>query len=209
MGNLNEFWDDVHLNYTSTYDGWLDKYLHLFESNSTFVELGCGRAYSSEWLLSKGFKDIIACDFSEEAIKIINTEMPNLKTMLFDMSQGLPFKDDSKSVIIADLCLHYFNEVTTKFLFNEIYRVLMPNGFLIARVNSTKDKEHIPVNAKEIENNFYYDGKIYKKFFEKDDFEVLLRNFEICNLKEKDMSRYEKPKVLWEICVKKIKNRDS
>lgn len=203
MGNLNKFWDDVHLNYTSTYDGWLDKYLHLFETNSSFVELGCGRAYSSKYILSKGFKDVIACDFSEEAIKIINTEMPNLKTMLFDMSQGLPFKDDTKNVIIADLSLHYFNESTTKFLFNEIYRVLTPDGYLIARVNSLNDKEHIPVNAEEIENNFYYDGKIYKRFFGKDDFDVLLRDFEICNLEEKDMSRYEKPKILWEICVKK------
>lgn len=203
MGNLNKFWDDVHVNYTSTYDGWLDKYLHIFEINSSFVELGCGRAYSSKYLLSKGFKDIIACNFSEEAIKIINTEMPNLKTMLFDMSQGLPFKDDTKNVIIADLSLHYFNESTTKFLFNEIYRVLAPNGYLIARVNSLNDKQHIPINEEEIENNFYYDGKIYKKFFEKDDFDVLLRNFEICNLEEKDMSRYEKTKILWKICVKK------
>jgi len=203
MENLNKFWNDVHLNYISTYDGWLDKYLDLFDTNSTFVELGCGRAYSSKCLLNKGFKEIVACDFSEEAIKIINTEIPNLKTMLFDMSQGLPFEDDSKSVIIADLCLHYFNEVTTQFLFDEIYRVLTPNGYLIARVNSTNDKQHIPNVAEEIENNFYYDGKIYKKFFEKDDFEVLLRNFEICHLEEKDMSRYEKPKVLWEICVKK------
>ena len=66
---------------------------------------------------------------------------------------------------------------------------MSPNGYLIARVNSTKDKQHIPDVAEEIENNFYYDGKIYKKFFEKDDFEVLLRKFEICNLEEKDMSR--------------------
>ena len=105
------------------------------------------------------------------------------------------------------LSLHYFNEVTTEFLFNEIYRVLKPNGFLIARVNSTNDKQHIPMNAKEIEKNFYYDGKIYKKFFEKDDFEVLLKNFEICNCEEKDMSRYEKTKVLWEFCVKKWKRK--
>lgn len=203
MSNINKFWDDVHLRYTSSYDGWLDKYLHLFDLNNSFVELGCGRAYSSKYLLSKGVKDIIACDFSEEVIKIINNEIPSLKTMLFDMSQGLPFKDDSKNVIIADLSLHYFNKATTKFLFNEIYRVLAPNGYLIARVNSLNDKQHVPVNAEEIENNFYYDGKIYKRFFEKDDFNILLRNFEILNLEEKDMGRYEKTKVLWEICVKK------
>lgn len=203
MENLDKFWNDVHLKYTSSYDGWLDKYLPLFSKNDLFIELGCGRAYSSKHLLNNGFENIIACDFSDEVIKILKTEIPNLKTMLFDMSQGLPFETASINVIIADLSLHYFNNSTTKYLFDEIYRILKPDGYLIARVNSSNDKQHIPVNAEEIENKFFYDGKIYKKFFEKNDFNSLLKDFEICSLEEKDMSRYEKPKVLWEFCVKK------
>ena len=203
MNKLDKYWDNIHSKYTSTYDEWLNKYIHLFEKSDSFIELGCGRAYCSNYLLNKGFKNILACDFSQEVLKIVNTEIPNLQTKLFDMSVELPFKDNSINVIIADLSLHYFNSETTKYIFDEIYRVLKVNGYLIARVNSANDKLHIPNNSQEIEKNFFYDGNIYKKFFEKEDFKLLFQNFEICNIEEKYMYRYEKPKILGEFCIKK------
>lgn len=203
MAKLDNYWDDIHLKYTSKYDGWLDKYTNLFNKEDSIIELGCGRAYCSNQLLNNGFKHIIACDFSEEVLKIINKEIPNLKTMSFDMSKGLPFKDNSINIIIADLSLHYFNQETTKFIFEDIYRILKKDGYLIARVNSTNDDNHISENSIEIEKNFYYDGKIYKKFFEREDFDLFFNNFEVCNLQQKNMSRYDKPKILWEFCIKK------
>lgn len=203
MGYLDKYWNEVHKKYTSTYDGWLDKYLHLFNKNDSIIDLGCGRAYCSQYLLDNGFTDIAACDFSEEVLKILNDERPDLKTMLFDMSNGLPFEDNSENIVIADLSLHYFNLSKTKLIFEDIYRILKKDGYLIARVNSTDDKEHIPSNCEEIEENFYYDGNIYKKFFTKEDFDFLFTNFQIINLEEKNMSRYEKTKVLWEFCIKK------
>lgn len=202
---LNKYWDNIHKEYTSTYDEWFNKYIELLHKDDNIVELGCGRAYTSKYLITNGYKNIIACDFSEEVLKIVNIENPDIKTMLFDMSNGLPFDDNSKDIIIADLSLHYFDLSKTKYIFNEIYRVLKENGYLIARVNSFNDSLHIPVNSKEIEKHFYYDGKIYKRFFDKDDFEELFKNFKICNLEEKKMDRYEKPKILWEFCIKKEK----
>ena len=67
--------------------------------------------------------------------------------MLFDMSDGLPFNDNSKNIIIADLSLHYFDSSKTKYIFNEIHRVLKKNGYLIARVNSSNDTLHIPYKS--------------------------------------------------------------
>lgn len=203
MDKLDEYWDKIHLKYTSTYDGWLDKYIELFNKEDYIIELGCGRAYCSKQLLKLGFKNIIASDFSKEVLKIINKEDPNLETMILDITKGLPYEDNSINIIIADLSLHYFNQETTKFIFEDIYRVLKENGYLIARVNSINDGNHIPLDSKEIEENFYYDGIIYKKFFEKDDFDLLFTNFKICNLEQKRMSRYEKSKMLWEFCIKK------
>lgn len=203
MDKLDKYWDEVHLKYNSTYDGWLNKYVDLFDRDNSFVELGCGRAYCSNYLLENGFQNIIACDFSEEVLKIVNEENPILKTMLFDMREGLPFGDDSFNVVIADLCLHYFDTSMTNFIFNEIYRILRKDGYLIGRVNATNDRFHIPNNALELEKNFFYDGDVYKKFFERYDLESLFREFEVCDLEQKNMSRYEKPKVLWEFCVKK------
>lgn len=73
-----------------------------------------------------------------------------------------------------------------------IHRVLKYNGYLIARVDSANDKFHIPNNAQELEKNFFFDGNIYKKFFEKEVFETLFNNFEVCGVEEKYMDRYEK-----------------
>jgi len=203
MDKLDKYWDKIHLKHSSTYDDWLNKYIHLFNKNDSIIELGCGRAYCSKYLLDNGFQNIIACDFSEEVLKIVNKENPDLKTMLFDMTTELPFKDNSINIIIADLSLHYFDSSKTKYIFDEIHRVLKEDGYLIARVNSANDKLHIPANSEEVENNFFYDGNIYKKFFEKNDFDYLFKNFEICTLEEKHMDRYEKLKVLWEFCIKK------
>lgn len=203
MNNLDKYWDKIHLKYTSTYDNWFDKYIHLLNKSDKIIELGCGRAYTSLYLLNNGFSDVTACDFSTEVINILNTEHKELNTSVFDISEKLPFKDDEINVIIADLCLHYFDFGKTKEILNEIYRVLKSGGYLIGRVNSANDKYHIPVNAKVLEKNFYYDGEIYKKFFEEDDFKELFENFKILSLEEKHMDRYEKPKILWEFCIKK------
>lgn len=203
MNNLDKYWDKIHLKYTSTYDNWFNKYIHLLNKSDKIIELGCGRAYTSLYLLNNGFSDVTACDFSTEVINILNTEHKELNTSVFDISEKLPFKDDEINVIIADLCLHYFDSKKTKEILNEIYRVLKSGGYLIGRVNSANDKYHIPVNAKVLEKNFYYDGEIYKKFFEEDDFKELFENFKILSLEEKHMDRYEKPKTLWEFCIKK------
>lgn len=203
MEKIDEYWDRIHLQYNSTYDEWLNKYVPLFNKDSRVIELGCGRAYCSKYLLENGFKNIVACDISKEVLKIVNNVTPELKTLLFDMSKGLPFDNGSIDVIIADLSLHYFNSTTTDFIFDEIYRVLSDNGLLIARVNATNDMLHIPENSKEIEKNFYYDGEIYKKFFDCDDFIRLFNGFNILSLEQKNMSRYEKTKMLWEFCIKK------
>lgn len=207
MEHLDKYWDRIHLKYNSSYDEWLNKYMHLLKKDNLIIELGCGRAYCSNYLFNNGFRNIVACDFSEEVLKIVNKENLFLKTLLFDMGNGLPFENDSIDVIIADLSLHYFDLSTTTFVFDEIYRVLKDDGYLIARVNATNDKLHITDNAEEIEKNFFYDGNIYKRFFDKQDFETLLKNFEIHNLEQKNMNRYEKPKILWEFCVKKEKSR--
>ena len=203
MEKLDKYWDSIHLKYNSSYDEWLNKYVSLFKKENLFLEMGCGRAYCSKYLLENGFKNVIASDFSNEVIKIVNKEAPNLKTMIFDMRAKFPMEDGSIDVIVADLSLHYFDLEKTQEIFNEIYRVLKDGGYLIARVNSSNDKAHIPYNSKELEKNYFFDGNIYKKFFEKDDFVVLFENYKIYSIEEKIMDRYEEPKVLWEFCVQK------
>ena len=206
MEKKAKYWNEIHLKYNSTYDDWLNKYINLFSNDHKIVELGCGKAYCSKYLLSNDFKNIIACDISDEALKIVNNTIPELKTLLFDMSKGLPFEDESINIVIADLSLHYFDSTTTQFVFEEISRVLSNKGLLLARVNSINDKLHIPKKSRQIEENIFYDGNIYKRFFDFKDFEELFKNFNTYNLIEYKMDRYEKEKVVWEFCLIKKKS---
>lgn len=205
MENIDKYWDNIHKKYTSTYDGWLNKYVDLLKKDDVIVELGCGRAYSSKFLKEKGFKNITACDFSKEALDAVNSECQGLKLMNFDMSKGLPFDDNSIDIIIADLCLHYFNNKTTQYIVNEIYRVIKNGGYIIGRVNALKESEKLNVCSKKIEENFYYEEPIYKRFFSKNSLEKYFSKFDKYNIEEKNMDRYEKPKVLIEFCMMKNK----
>lgn len=202
MGNFNLYWDDIHKKYNSTYDDWLNKYTKLFRKDFKFVELGCGRAYCSNYLISEGFSDVIATDFSSEVLKMVQEENKDLQTMLFDMTGGLPFGDNSVDVVIADLCLHYFDSEITKYIIKEISRVLKKDGYLLVRVNSTKEVQK-KNNLEKIEHNFYFEGNIYKRYFDEEDCYYYFKDFKVYYLQESAMDRYDNPKVLWELCLRK------
>lgn len=204
---LNEYWDDIHKKYNSSYDGWLDKYLSFFSKDSLILELGCGRAYASKRLYELGYSNVVATDFSFEALKIVSEDNPNIKTMNIDITD-IKLENNSIDIVVADLCLHYFDFKTTQDILKKIYNILKDNGYLIGRVNSVNDVLHIPNNSSEIEPGYYYDGTIYKKFFSKEELIELLKDFDIEYIKEEKMDRYEKPKVLIEFCVRKVKNYD-
>lgn len=202
MDNFNLYWDDIHKKYNSTYDDWLNKYTKLFRKDFKFVELGCGRAYCSNYLISEGFSDVIATDFSSEVLKMVQKENKDLQTMLFDMTGGLPFGDNSVDVVIADLCLHYFDSEMTKYIIKEISRVLKKDGYLLVRVNSTKEVQK-KNNLEKIEHNFYFEGNIYKRYFDEEDCYYYFKDFKVYYLQESAMDRYDNPKVLWELCLRK------
>lgn len=202
MGNFNLYWDDIHKKYNSTYDDWLNKYTKLFRKDFKIVELGCGRAYCSNYLISEGFSDVIATDFSSEVLKMVQKENKDLQTMLFDMTGGLPFGDNSVDVVIADLCLHYFDSEMTKYIIKEISRVLKKDGYLLVRVNSTKEVQK-KNNLEKIEHNFYFEGNIYKRYFDEEDCYYYFKDFKVYYLQESAMDRYDNPKVLWELCLRK------
>ncbi len=202
--DIEKYWDNIHQNYTSSYDGWLDTYLKDISIDDMILEIGCGRAYNSLFLKEKGYEKIVATDISKVVLDIIKKENPSLEVLYLNVLERFPFDNNEIDVIIADLSLHYFSMEKMKVIFEEIKRVLSKKGKIILRINSVNDVCHIPSEGQQLEENLYYDGKIYKKFFKKEDFEKFLDGFEIIKLEEKAMDRYVKPKVLWEIYAKKI-----
>lgn len=204
---MKNYWNDIYKNLKDvkpTYDLWLDKYRYILDEykDTTIVDLGCGSGGDTLYLIERNYK-VLSCDYSKEALSIVNKFIPSAKTMYLDLTNKLPFKDDSISIIIADLSIHYFNDATTKNIISEIKRVLKPSGYLIGRVNSIKDINYGALTGKKIENNFYLTRDGYKRFFNEEDIEYYFKDFNIKNYSEENMNRYGNEKITLEFLVQK------
>lgn len=203
----NQFWDNIYKTKTvkkPTYDLWLNKHIDILEKNKDkeIIDLGCGTGADTLYLTERGYK-VIACDYSEEALKILNKFIPEVKTIQIDISKTLPFQKESMGLIIADLSLHYFNNETTKNIVKEINRVLKPNGYLIVRVNSINDFNYGAGSGKEIEKNFYLTEDGYKRFFSEEDIRCYFEEFIIEECAQKSVMKYGNEKKAFEFVVRK------
>lgn len=203
---FKDYWNETHQKYSQgkiVYDNWLDDYKSVLDKCKTpALDLGCGTGNDTLYLTERGFK-VIACDYSEIALDKIKNTFANVETKLIDISEPLPFNDNSFDLIIADLSLHYFDEKTTKSIMREIKRILNPNGHLLARVNSTADINHGAGQGKKIEENFYFVEGYNKRFFDVSDAERFFSIIGKAEIKEADMLRYSKPKKVIEVNVEK------
>lgn len=205
MDLQREHWNKI---YSSSiipkYEPWLDKYGYILKKSKDVpvIDLGCGSGHDTFYLKEKGYK-VISCDFSDIAIKRIKYIDKNIDTRCFDMKEGLPFKDNSTKVIIADLSLHYFSSRDTQNIVNEIHRVLSDNGCLICRVNSTKDVNHGAGQGTEIEENFYENNGLLKRFFNEESLKNLFYEWDIKVMKEVEALRFDMKKIAWEVVAKR------
>lgn len=188
----------------SNKDFWLDKYetILLRHKNEIMIDLGCGIGDDSIYLVQKGF-NVTACDFSEEALKIVNRKIPELKTLRFDMLEGLPFPDTSIGCIISDLSLHYFSNDETRKITSDIKRVLVEDGVFLCRVNSTLDVNYGAMAGEKIEENYFFVEGYKKRFFDEKYIKQIFSDLYIFYIKESVTLKYDKPKLIWEIALSK------
>ena len=201
------YWKRVINNQKNSFknENWLEKYkeiINKIEGNSA-VDLGCGIGQDTKWLIDNCF-DVISCDISNIALEKLKELIPNSETLQIDIQETLPFKENSINLVNADLSIHYFYMKDTIKIFNEINRILTPNGILIGRVNSDKNKGYIREETKVIEDNYYYDFEKYFRLFNKEQFDILSKNWKIIVLNEDIITRVNKKKVLWEFIFQKI-----
>jgi len=204
-----EMWDNWSKKRSSipAYDLWLDEYKDILEQNkkNTILDLGCGIGADTLYLLERGY-DVLSCDFSNEALKSIRDNIPNSKTLYLDMMKDFPIEDNSYSLIIADLSLHYFDNATTIHIMNEIKRILKQDGILLARVASVNDFNFGAGVGQELEKNYYFEGDYTKRFFDLEDVNKYFEIIGSVETEETQMTRneaeYSKPKMLYKIKVK-------
>ncbi len=190
-------------------DPWLGRWHNQLETakQEKILDLGCGSGKNSRFLTECGYS-VVAVDFSQEALKIGKLVSPQAFFCRIDIREPLPFPDKHFQLIVADLSLHYFYWSCTQKIVCEINRILKNNGFLFARVNSTKDINYGAKGHKKVEHNLrLVDGEL-KRFFDKESIEELFRSgWEFHGLEEMTVKKYEKPKVLWEIILKNENNK--
>lgn len=208
--NYLSMWDNWSKKRASlpVYDNWLDDYKELLNKykDTEILDLGCGIGADTLYLIERGFH-VLSCDFSNEALKSIQKNIAGSKTKYLDMFDKFSFEDESYSVIIADLSLHYFDQETTTHIMNEIKRILKKDGILLSRVASVNDVNFGAGVGEQLEKNFYFEGDYTKRFFDKEDVEKYFGIIGIVDTFETSMTRqeeeYQKPKVLYQIKVKK------
>ncbi len=207
MTTAKEHWNNAYGEYVAEkpkYDLWLDKHTDIIETSNEIpiLDLGCGRGNNSLYLSERGYK-VISCDISEAATKIVKEFVPEVEAIVLDMLEGLPFGEASARVILADLSLHYFCWEDTLRIVNEIKRVLAPGGFLLCRLNSTKDVNYGAGQGNLIEAGYYDIDGNRKRFFDSEQIERLFEGWRMKYINECRMDRYGLPKILWEVAVSK------
>ena len=163
-----KYWDRTHVEKYSKAD-WVTKpsifaeqCIEFFPETGNLLEIGAGQGGDAEFFKSLGY-EVTATDYSEEALKIAEGRVKGVKFLNVDTEDGLPFEDQSFDIVYSHLALHYFDAETTKKVFNDVRRILKPDGIFATITNTLKDPEIEEYQYTKLEDNYYEDPKGVKK----------------------------------------------
>lgn len=143
------FWDEWHekhieASHTDHSGAALRAFVEAFEGISSLrvLEIGCGQGREAINLARDGFA-VSAFDHSAVAIytAISNARRANVRVAFLehDMTEPFPYPSGTFTGVFAHLAMHYFDEMTTRLILDEIERVLVPQGILYFTVRSVYD----------------------------------------------------------------------
>ena len=189
-------------------DLWLEAWLPQLRSaarDGQVLELGCDTGQDTRWLAEHGFA-VVATDISAQALQACAQVVPSAQCIQLDVREPMPFADARFGVVIASLCLHYFDWATTVRAVAEIRRCLARGGLFLCRVNSDRDVLHGAGQGVEIEPGFYRQDARYatsKRFFAAADLDRLFPGVHWRELSRREVTihRYAQPKVAWELAL--------
>lgn len=159
--NYKKVWDKKHITSLPPRGSGVTEFGKLaethFSPDSKVLDLGAGAGLDSIYFASRGH-NVETTDLSDTALNRIKEDLPhelddNITIKNLDVSEPLPYPDQSFDAVYASASLHYFDNKTTKQIFSEIHRVLKPNGIVAMMLNPRRDDE-IKV-GKKIEENYF------------------------------------------------------
>jgi SAM-dependent methyltransferase len=167
----NQRWIHKHSDYSK--QDWITKpsifaeqIIEYLPSKGHVLELGAGHGQDGIYFAEQGFT-VLSTDLEPASLKKNSEGISGFSAAQLDLNQPFPFKNESFDAVYAHLALHYFDEQTTKRIFDDIYRVLKPNGILAFLVNSTSDPEYGTGNK--LQDGFFETDGTKKRFFTVED----------------------------------------
>jgi len=184
----------------SKYDGWLDKHFIYAAENLTILELGCGFGDDTSFLSATGH-NVISCDYAADKIEIIKEKYPGVITSQFDMRGSFPFDAATADIVIASLCLHFFEEADMRYILAEIKRVLKKSGKFLCRLNSEKGYVTGVAGETELGPGKYMTSEGLKQFYNEDRIRDVFKEWDIKSVEEYETEKYSRRKVLFEVIM--------
>ena len=172
------------------------------------MDIGCGDGWETAALLDLGV-EVTAMDISAEALARCRRQSPGARPLLADVRAMPMLVDGEFDLAVAQLSLHYFDREDTRRALCEIARVLAPGGKLIGCVNAADDWHYGAPDDASAWELVVVDG-VAKQFFTREKLEESLAAcFEIEHLAKRTLSRYGRPKSVWEFfCRKKAEKAE-
>lgn len=221
-----ERWNHIHSRESNReqirqqYDGWLETDKRIVEQlekcKTPILDLDCGVGIDTLHLVENGHR-VVACDFAQVAIDKIKQNVPEARTLKFNMKNPFPFAEELFEFIIANKSIHYFSEQETRNIISEVYRILKPDGNFAFVVNSTNDSNFGVGQGRILEKDFYevrgttkrfFDKNSLEEFFDKEHWEFICMNenkIQGERIKTIQLQATEKPseKIAWTCMVKR------
>lgn len=116
------------------------------EDNYTILDLGCGGGRNVEYFLTKA-GTVYGMDYSKTSVEIASelnkNEIENGRCKIIEGDvKTIPFGDSSIDIVTAFETIYFWKNIEE--CFNEIYRVLKPNGqFLICNEGAYREHKNI------------------------------------------------------------------
>lgn len=163
------------------------------------LELGCGQGRDSIFLASNGI-NVRTFDQSKVAVDAVishtkNNSLP-LTAITHDAREGLPYADEEFGVVYSHMFFSMrFTRAELKFLFNEVRRVLAPNGLHFFSVRSDKDAFY--GKGRHIEDGVYDVNGFEIRFFSRKEVIDLAEGLEIEQIVEDALNSLKRDLQRW------------